>query len=487
VSQEAHVSFVRRNRDEDGIAVPTALMAILILLMLGGLFVSHGVGEQRATRGTQAFEGGLHVAETAAEVAIAALADPAQPAQPFIPSSTAPATEAGAKQWAIDQALTKITSGCGNFQRTAGGDGIAVVDDIAGTVYGVSFLPNCTQRTTTRVLRVSYDQRPTMSLPSNVSILAGGNVHLDQNSTLTGGIHTNGNLVGTFGDASGGVSAGGTCVSTGKYTCTAGAPQRNIPNYTARSFWDVRNTPEVNPNNDPFYELCPDGLVRINSVADPCTGTVVPKPHSGWVFSTEYTWPNSDSGFVRTSWGPTWRWTQNFAPPPAVYYGYRTNVVSNENSGMGTSGRFTVIAEADRVAINTNGAHSGSVGFTASPKFFAAWQGVGIVADVDVVMNSNISAFGSTTLVFAREQFHFIQNGSTERIFFVACDAALTSTTFDPEAPACESAPGRIRSSSNSPVDTTRIRKNTSVQAPGDGTILTPNLGLSGVGNWQVL
>lgn len=482
------MSFQVRNRAEDGIAVPTALMAILILLMLGGLFVSHGVGEQRATRSTQAFEGGLHVAETAAELAVAALADPAQPAQPFIASSSAPATEAGARQWAIDQALTKVTSNCGNFQKTAGGDGIAVVDDLVGTVYGVSFLPTCNQRTTTRVLRVAYDTRPTMSLASNVSILAGGDVHLEQNSTLTGGLHTNGNLVGTFGDAVGGVSAGGTCVSTGKYTCTPGATQRKIPNYTARHFWDVRNTPEVNPNNDPFYELCPDGKVHINSVGHPCNGTVVPKPHSGWVFSTTYTWPNSDGGFVRTAWGPTWRWTQNFAPPAAVYYGYRTNVVSNENSGMGTSGRFTVIAEADQAENKIKGGtHSGSVGFTASPKFFAAWQGVGIVADVDVVMNSNISAFGSTTLVFAREQFHFIQNGSTERIFFMACDAALTSPGFDPEAPACESGDGRLRSSSNSPIDTTRIRKNTSVQSPGDGMVLTPNLGLSGVGSWEVL
>jgi hypothetical protein len=469
--------------DEAGVALPTALLAMLILLMLGGLFVSYGTSEQRATRQTQSFETGLHVAETAAEVAIAALADPAQPDQPFQAATTAPNDDAGARQWAVDQAVARVTAGCTNFERTAGGDGVAIVDDDAAMIYGVSFLPDCENRVTTRVLRMAFDARPTIPLPATVTILTGGNLHFDGNSRLTGGLHANGNVIGGPHQASGGVSAGGSC--TGAHSsCVAGSPKRSIPNYRARAFWEIRDQPQVNPNNDPFYELCPDGIVRINSTTEPCDGEEVTTPHPAWSFQTSYTYP--DTSITNQNWGPTWVWNANHGPPDATYYAYQSNVVSNDNSGMGTSSRFTVMAEADLSEITSNGAHSGSIAFTANPKFFASWPGVGVVADVDIIVDKNISAFGSTTLVFAREQFQFLQNGQSERIFYVACDAALTSPGYDEDDPYCEM-DASLRTSTSSPLSTSRVTKNTVFDAPGDGAAITPNLGISGVADWQVL
>jgi hypothetical protein len=468
---------------EEGMALPTALLAMLILLMLGGLFVSYGVSEQQATRQTQSFETGLHVAESAAEVAIAALADPDQPDQPFVAANTAPNDEPGARQWAVNHAVARVTPGCTNFERTAGGDGIAIIDDDAAVVYGVSFLPSCENRATTRVLRLAFDARPTTPFPATVTMLTGGNLHFDGNARLDGGLHANGNVIGGPHQASGGVSAGGSC-SSAHSSCVGGASKRSIPNYTARSFWLIRNQPQVNPNNDPFYELCPDGKVRINSTVAPCDGDEVAIPHPSWIFHTSYTYPTND--IQNRNFGPTWVWNANHGPPDATYYAYRSNVVSNDNSGMGTSSRFTVMAEANRSEITTNGAHSGTIAFTANPKFFASWPGVGVVADVDVVVDKNISAFGSTTLVFAREQFQFLQNGQSERIFYVACDAALTSPGFDDDDPFCEM-DSSLRTSNNSPISTTRVTKNTVFDAPGDGAAITPNLGISGVADWQVL
>jgi hypothetical protein len=468
---------------EEGVALPTAILGMLILLMLGGLFVSYGVSEQRATQQTQAFESGLHVAESAAELAVAALADPDQPDQPFIAATSAPADEAGARQWAVTQATARVTSGCANFERTAGGDGIAIIDDDAAVVYGVSFLPSCEDRRSSRVLRLAFDARPTTPFPATVTILTGGNLHFDGNARLDGGLHANGNVIGGPHQATGGVTAGGTC-SSAHSSCVPSSSTRTIPNYRARAFWEVREQPQVNPANDPFYELCPDGQVRINSTGTPCTGQVVPSPHPSWVFHTSYTYPTND--IANRNWGPTWVWNANHGPPDATYYAYRSNVVSNDNSGMGTSGRFTVMAEADVSEITSNGAHSGSIAFTANPKFFASWPGVGVVADVDVIVDKNISAFGSTTLVFAREQFQFLQNGQSERIFYVACDAALTSPGFDEDDPFCEMN-SSLKSATSSPINTTRVTKNTVYDAPGEGAAITPNLGISGIGDWQAL
>jgi hypothetical protein len=474
-----------RFRPEDGIALPTALLAMLILLMFGGLFVAYSTSEQRATRGTQAFEGGLHVAETAVEIGLAALSDPDQSDRPFEPMSTAPADPLAARQWAIGEAIGQVTADCANFKSTAGGDGIAILDDFSGTVYGVGFLPDCNTRSSVRVVRLAFDEYPVSIYSPGGTILTNGDIYFNQNATVNGGLHANGNVTGGPASASGGdVTAAGTCTSSPH--CTGGAAVKNIPNWSARHFWDARDESQVNANNDPFYELCPDGKVRINSTTVPCDGTVIPAPHTGWKFVSSYDYGTND--IANRIWGPTWVWDRNHGPPDAIYYAYQTNVVSHDNSGMSTSSRFSVIAEADRAKLATNGAHSGNIGFTMNPKFFASWTGVGVVADVDIVIDKNISAFGSATMVFAREQFMFLQNGKSDRTFYIACDASLASTVYDPENtdPFCDR-DASLKSSLNSPIHQTRIRRNTSFEAPGDGVVVTPNLGITGVTAWEVL
>jgi hypothetical protein len=483
VNEETKVP--ERLHREDGIAIPTALMAMLILLMLGGLFVAYGTSEHRATRGTQAFEGGLHVAETAVEIGLASLSDPDQSDRPYEPSSTAPADPLAARQWAIDEAIGRVTADCANFKRTAGGDGIAILDDFSGTVYGVGFLPDCNTRNSVRVVRLAFDEYPVSIYSPGGTILTNGDIYFSGNAKVAGGLHANGNVDGGPHQATdGGITASGTC--TNSTHCTEGAAVKNIPNWSARHFWDTRDESQVNVNNDPFYELCPDGKVRINSTNVPCDGTVITAPHTGWKFVSSFDYGTNE--IANRNWGPTWVWDRNHGPPDAIYYAYQTNVVSRDNSGMSTSSRFSVIAEADRAELATNGAHSGNIGFTMNPKFFASWTGVGVVADVDIVIDKNISAFGSATMVFAREQFLFLQNGKSDRTFYIACDASLASTVYDPENtdPFCDR-DASLKSSLNSPIHQTRIRRNTSFEAPGDGVVVTPNLGITGVTAWEVL
>jgi len=109
-----------------------------------------------------------------------------------------------------------------------------------------------------------------------------------------------------------------------------------------------------------------------------------------------------------------------------------------------------------------------------------------VVADVDVLVESNLSGHGSATMVFAREQFQFFQNGSSERIFYIACDASLAATSHDEDALGCEpnAAP---KSSPNSPIHHVTIHGNTAFHAPGGGTVVVPNLGATGLSSWETL
>ena len=460
---------------EAGVALPTALLAMLVLLMLGGLFVAYANPQQRATATTVNREVGLMVAESAVELAVAALADPEQPDQPFTPADSAPEDRDAAREWAVNHAVGQVSSGCAAFQRTAGGDGVAIVDQANAAVYGVSFLPDCETRRTVRVMRVAYDTRPLVPLPATVSILTGGDIYFDHANARIGdgGIHANGDIIGTPGSVDGPYSASGTCSDS---DCQAGAPPKPIPNYRARDFWEQRYEQATNPNNDPFYELCPDGTVQSSdSDADePCDGSnVVGSPSPNWVFS--------DVGGVRT-----WTWTANAGPPDGQYYAYGSNIFNEMNNGNGNSSRISLFAEAapaDLLSAPGAGATAGSVTFTKNPKFFPSWPGVGVVADVDVMIEQNLRADGQMTLVFAREQFQIDFNGAYDRIFFMACDSTILE--YDPDETECS--PGSTPSTVGSPIDTTRITKNAEFETPPTGEAIVPNLGITGIGEWEAL
>jgi Tfp pilus assembly protein PilV len=466
-----------RSDQEAGVALPTALLAMLVLLMLGGLFVAYAAPQQQVTARSQSFETGLHVAESSAELALASLADPDQPQRPFEAPTPAPADVPGARTWAVNQALSRIDATCSRFQRTAGGDGIAVVDATTGTVYGVSFLPSCQSRTTTRVMRVNYSVNPLVPLTGSVGILTGGDLYFDAGNTriLAGGLHANGNIMGAPSSVVGGYSAGGTCTTP----CIANSPPKRIQNFTARAFWDVRGERTTNPTNDPFYELCNDGLIRVSAPAapEPCHASSPVTTLANW------SWAAATSGHG----GGTWTWTSNAGPPPGQYYAYRSNMVNRMNNGNGNSSRVSFFAEADRSHVtNSRGNLSGSVTFTSNPKLFPSWPGVGIIADVDVMIQRNLAADGQATLVFAREQFRIDFNGKYDRLLFMACDQSLASATFKAEDPYCVADPA-ARSSVNSPIHESRITQNAEFTNPLDGTVVVPNLGITGVSDWEIL
>ena len=461
--------------DQDGVALVTTLLAMLVLLMLGALFVAYAVPLQQQTAGAQAFESGLHVAESSAELAIASLADPSQPQQPFIATTAPPEDLDGARQWAIDQAQGRVDATCSNFQTTAGGDGVAIVDGEEGTVYGVGFLPSCQNPTTVRVMRVAYDMRPLTPMVGEVGILTGGDIYFDHSNAKIddGGVHANGDIIGTPGTVEGPYSASGSCVSS---DCTSGAAAKPIENFTARKFWEVRTDTGVNPTGDPFYELCPEGLIHVSDpdAEEPCT-----QDDADAVSLSNWSHAAGADGAV------TWTWTSNAGPPPGQYYVYRGNLVNKMNNGNGNSSRASFFAEAHPDHVHGNDLRSGSVTFTSNPKFFPSWPGVGIIADVDVLILQNLRGDGEMTLVFAREQFRIDFNGNYDRIMFMSCDQALGATNYNEDDPECVS--DGLKSSTGSPIDTTRITKNATFDNPLTGEAIVPNLGITGVADWEVL
>ncbi|WP_130649915.1 hypothetical protein [Egicoccus halophilus] len=479
-SDRVTTTSLRRHADEHGIALPTALLAMLVLLMLSGLFVAHAAPQEAATADTQAFEAGLHVAESAAELAVAALADPNHPAQPFTPAvANVPTTAAGARQWALGQAAARVTPDCRNFERTANGDGIAILDQTNGDLYGVAFLPDCRDRRSSRVVRMAYDVRPVVPLAATVSILTGCDVEFAHTNAQigAGGIHSNCHITG-FPRVAAGVpyTASGSCDTAGG--CAGGQPKRNIPNYHARVFWQQRNAPGVaGAQADPFYELCPDGSVRQSTPqavapCNPATSTEVVPPSAHWVFTA-------------ATDGNTWTWTSNAGPPNGQYYAYQANVVNRMNNGNGNSTRITLFAEADRARILAgDGRHSGNITYTENPKFFTSWPGVGAVADVDLLVDKNMHADGQMTLMFAREQFRIDYNGRYDRLFFMTCDAALDAE-FRHDSPYCETS--RSSSTPGSPIHRNQITKNSDYLMPPSGNAIVPNLGISGVTDWEAL
>lgn len=464
-----------RATDEAGIALPTALLAMLVLLMLGGLFVAYAVPSQRGTRASVDREAGLLVAESAAELAFAALAEPTQADQPFMAPESAPMDREAAAAWATEYALAQVDTGCTAFQRTANGDGFALVDPSSASIYGVGFVPNCELRSAVRVMRVTYETRPLVALPNPVSILTESDIWFDHANARIGdgGIHANGHIFGSPGRVDGNYTASKTCNAP----CTGGSDPRYVPTLHARAFWELRDNEYINPYNDPFYELCPDGGIYPGSPSAPESGFTEPcqQAEADSVTTQNPNWV----------WDPaarTWTWTANSAPPDGQYYVYNANLVNQMNNGLGNSARISMFAELDTGAeAGVDGSNAGSVFLTENPKLFPSWPGIGIVADVDVVVSKNVRADGDVTLVYAREQFEIDYNGAYDRIAFIARDCVLDHT----EPRTCPD--GSPASSADSPVDGSHVTKNAVFGSPPSGTVLIPSPGVAGVGEWQVL
>ncbi len=276
------------------------------------------------------------------------------------------------------------------------------------------------------------------------------------NLKVSGGVHANGELY--YGGNSGQIdsASGGSCAGNAgsKLGCTATDPV-SVPNLRARQFWLLRTNPSIDVDV-PWYDLCPGEIKRPNPTdTKPCQGSPVASL-TGW------NWHGASS---------TWRHTGG-SLGDGIYYGAGTNVTILDNPHA----RVSLLAEGNGTG---SGADAGSLRIEKNPKFTPAWPGVGMVADVDIVVDQNGAYDGTQTMVYAHEQIRWSQNHRTTGVFFIACDESLRSawSLANPTATECPmpGAVGSESSSLNSPIDAPSIAiQNVTISFNDSGTTLIP-------------
>jgi hypothetical protein len=399
-----------RFQQQDGVALITALLAVIILAGLASVFVARAIAETRASGTSQRWETTIHTGEAAADVQIAALnASDTHVTEDLVGPVTMPDSarvdEDAEETWALG--LLDDMRGTDAWVEDELGESYAVrprgstFDDdgnpITGpldVIYAVGATPGFGEpRATVRVMKLQVAQDafvPQFALLTNGALKFGGNaaiVHpdcvLSQPETCIADVHTNSTATnpGTSSTIHGQLSvAGGTCPSvTAVNGCVAdGVQPMEIPEFSARGFY-LRDADVL--NNDPsgqdveWLDLCPDGTVKSPAAGGPCTGTQL--------------WPNPsnpDAGSFLRGW--EWRPSQNTWRASALQAGvfYVHHADAQVTGSSGTDQRAVSILVSSDPA---NPSGSGSLEISGNPKLQAALSDVLFITDRDLDMAGN--------------------------------------------------------------------------------------------------
>lgn len=407
-----------RRHAEEGIALISALFAVVVLLGLSVLFVATARFETRSSGIARDFELALHVAEGAAYDLIPSInadadgftttdsltGDPHK-----FPSTLTAAQE---RQQAIDYAfsaasLVQFTGGEGYAMRPVDENGVPL-----RVIYAVGFVPERATPNRVRVLKMRFDA---LRYSPNFGLLTGGSLTVGGSATLvgTGGsIHSNGSVdegsPGSF-YVERHLTARGTvdpdlCADYGtskgvQGECRGDAARQPIPEIDAREFYGLRNQAAA-----PWYDLCPPGsdpsfptTATIHEPpttmpGTPCTGSVIwaheTQSFLGWRFSTQFNeWRASNVG-------------------SGVFYVYQRNaLVTGTQSTTAPFDPVTIIAE-EKVG-DASGAASGHVELRGNASMTSALSNVAIITDRDFIANATADVQG---LVAANEQIDVTGN-----------------------------------------------------------------------------
>ncbi len=396
---------MRIHRDEEGIALITALLAVLILGGLSAVFVSRATTETRASGASRDHEVAIHTAEAAADVQIAALnaLDTHVTLDNAGVAVQGPASDDVAAQWA--RGLLDRMAGSDAWIDGDTGQAYAVrpVDtdgEPANAIYAVGATPSFdAPNARVRVIKMQVAQDnfiPRFALLTDGSLKLGGNAAIvsptcDTNvpETCIADVHVNEGFTNPGGASTieGQVRvAGGTCPSgvTAVNGCVDDdvAPYP-IPAFTARSFY-MRDLDQLRADPDPgrlveWYDLCPDGTVRSPSSGGPCTGTQL--------------WPADDSANNFRGWD--WKASQNEWSSTnldsGVFYVYRANASVNGSAGEGQRA-VSIIVEGGGVSAN----RSGNLEIKGNPALQAALPDVLFITDRDLAMSGTASGGSGT-------------------------------------------------------------------------------------------
>lgn len=410
----------RLHHEEHGVALISALFAVLVLTGLATLFVSRATNESRFSGHSQRFETVLHSAEAGADRELAqANGDPLYTTEnpdTFSSYEMGPAVLADEQLqrstvigWALAANDNDPATEPGATVRRDGATffGVRPADD-SGTgtpldlVFAVGFVPALDRSVDTeaeippgtqvRVVKYTIAQdyfTPVFALHTGADLTFGGNAQIlsegcdaaapDDNCDAN--IQVNGELQnpGTASTVEGQVRvAGGACPTIGSTGgCVDqddGVEEEPVPVVTARQFYDRYDsdfTPDQGGQNVAWFDLCPDGRVYEPSPLGPCTSTTAVWPDGaqtnwlGWTFSNG-----------------KWKATSVSA---GVFYVYRADVeINGSDAGSDpTKPRaVSVFVESDPAQASS----TGSITVTGNPKLEAAFPDVLFIADRDVRM-----------------------------------------------------------------------------------------------------
>jgi hypothetical protein len=407
--------MIARFSREDGVALVTALLAIIILAGLATVFVARAVAETRASGASQQWESTLHTTEAAADLQIAAInaSDAhvtASASGPITMPDSARVNEAAERAWVVglleDLRSTDawVSDDLGESYavrprgNTLDDDGNPIVGPL-DVIYSVGATPSFgAPRATTRVLKLQVAQDafvPEFALLTEGALKFGGNaqiIHPDcvvsQPETCIADVHTNSEATnpGNSSSIQGRLTAVGGCPAsiTAVNGClSAGVQPMTIPEFDAERFYR-RDQDALNP--DPaggdveWVDLCPDGTAKLPNGSGPCTGDQV--------------WPNpSDPDAASFLRGWEWRGSQNTWRASALQSGaFYVHHADAQVTGSEGAGQRAVSIFVSSNPANPGG--SGSLSITGNPKLQAAVSDLLFVVDRDLDLGGN--AVGGT-------------------------------------------------------------------------------------------
>jgi Tfp pilus assembly protein PilX len=375
------------------------------LLVMGMAALAHSMFRSALNTSTRhlAQEQSLHLAEEGVDETVAALAmNPA-----YNTDATFGAMPSGDLTPSQEEAWVRaaLAAAPASAVRTApGGEVITIKPANRYVIYSAGYVPSRAAARRTRVVKSEYLPQSTYS-PSQ-ALLAGDQITVTGNPVvggLGGSVHTNADM-----DITGNPTVAGDLTASGELTEVGsvsvggtkadGVPALDMPSIDPRSVWIRHARSAVYAGH--WWDLCPDGSVRLPDGAAPCEGSVAAASATtvsfrGWRLS---------SG--------SWTFSGNDGTFHGVYYAYRRGMRVTGNPGSsGSPWMATLISEAEQTG--TSGEcpvlGSGDVSVTGNTRLVGFLEGLALMAGRDLQVSGNATQRLSGVMA-AHEQFDLSGN-----------------------------------------------------------------------------
>ncbi len=394
-----------RSSDESGVALITALLAVIIVGAVAVVVTQTALTNVRATGAARDHQDALHNAEAGADLVVAQMNQNRDWNTGHDVDEVDINDPDAMRDWAIEEALDAydlVEDGdepgpSASWEDGEFGIGLRpqVDDEPIDEIYGVGI-----REGRGRQIRVVEYELTDLPFTPGAAILTNGDLSIGNNgdiSGVAGSVHSNANLflennITIEGTAT---ASGDECVANngveigpdGNGPCQANTERRTIPDIRAHDFYELRHD-----HPDEWYDLCPtDGTVREPAAdgAEPCSGTT--------------TSDTQDWSFKNGTWD-----LANNATPEGVFYVDGADVEIANNVSMSEA---TLLVAGEQTGDGScDNRSSGNVEIKNNITIDPLLENLSIVADGDVLLKNNLGGNGS---VIAGEQVEVKNNAKS--------------------------------------------------------------------------